>query len=156
MRKLLKRLFTGKRLIDYAHESEVDIFVDHFLGTTFYLAGLEEQEGLQTDFDEVELLAYIESYMNFDPDDFSPMFASHDSHALAIFTTMENRELFTGSYSKQRDRVFAFQTIDLSGEALSALFESVEGVVVNPGSNEEFRLTEEQMNALRAASARLA
>ena len=152
MKKFLKRLLAGKRLIDYAQSDKPEEFVDELLRVQLHLVGLADQPGLDPDaVTEDTLLAYIEEHSKFEDEDFSPMTLDHEGgEAVLVFSTEEHRETFTAMFTRQADRVFAFQTATIDGDGLPAIAAQVSAMMLNPGSSESHTLTPEQFRLLQS------
>jgi len=76
------------------------------------------------------------------------LYLSGDSKCLPFFSTVDYAEIFCGEYSKQRNRVFPFQTLTVRGAVLVSLLPGCNALVLNPRSSEEYVLSEADMKLL--------
>ena len=70
---------------------------------------------------------------------------------LPVFTSMENAQRFCGEYSRQRNRMFGFQTLQVSGHTVRGLIPACDMLVLNDGCADECELSEADIELLHSA-----
>jgi hypothetical protein len=112
-------------------------------------------EGLDAaTFTQEALLAEIERAAKdlSERDNFQPfLYRSSDSQRLPFFSTPGHAQTFCGEYSKERKRVFPFQTLTVRGSMLASLLPGCDALVLNPGTADEYVLSETDIRLLHEA-----
>lgn len=115
------------------------------------LAALQS-EGLDAvTFTHEDLLAEIERAAKdlSERDSFEPfLFRSGDTRCLPFFSTADHAQAFCGEYSKERNRVFPFQTLTVRGSVLASLLSGCDALVLNPRTTDEYVLSEADLRLL--------
>ena len=116
------------------------------------LAALQS-EGLDAaTFTQEDLLAEIERAAKdlSERDNLEPfLYRSGDTRCLPFFSTGDHAQAFCGEYSKERNRVFPFQSLTVRGPVLASLLPGCDVLVLNPRTADEYVLSEADMRLLR-------
>jgi hypothetical protein len=76
-------------------------------------------------------------------DGFDPfLYRSEDTRCLPFFSTAHHAQTFCGEYSRERNRVFPFQTLTVRGSVLASLLPGCDVLVLNPWSADEYVLSD--------------
>jgi hypothetical protein len=121
------------------------------------LAALQSKGLDATTFTQECLLAEIERVAKdlSERESFEPfLYQSGDLQCLPFFSTADHAQTFCGQYSKERNRVFPFQTLTVRGSLLASLLPACDVLVLNPGTGDEYVLSETDMSFLVALNSK--
>jgi hypothetical protein len=153
MFQALAKLF-GKRdrLSALSRQADRTGFIHALIEADVTVLPALQSEGLDAaTFTQEELLAEIEKAakdLN-ERDSFEPfVYRSGETRCLPFFSTSEHAQTFCGEYSKERNRVFPFQTLGVRGSVLVSLLPGCDALVLNPRSADEYVLSQADMRHL--------
>ena len=153
MFRALAKLF-GKRdrLSTLSRQSDRRGFIRALVEADITVLAALQSEGLDAaTFTQEELLAEIERAAKdlSERDSFEPfVYRSGETRCLPFFSTADHTQTFCGEYSKERNRVFPFQTLAVRGSVLVSLLPGCDALVLNPRSADEYVLSEADMRHL--------
>jgi hypothetical protein len=152
----LAKLF-GKRdrLSRLSRQSDRRLFIRALVeADVIVLAALQSQGLDAASFTQEDLLAEIERAAKdlSERDNFDPfLYGSDNSQRLPFFSTSAHADTFCGEYSKERKRVFPFQTLTVRGSVLASLLPGCDAIVLNPRTADEYVLSEVDVRLLKGA-----
>src|SRR5205823_2967495 len=113
------------RLSALIRQSDRQAFVRALIEADVTVLAALQSDGLDVaTFTQEALLAEIERAAKHlsERDSFEPfLYRSGDTRCLPFFSTADHAETFCGDYSKERNRVFPFQTLTVRGSVLASL-----------------------------------
>lgn len=153
MFRSLAKLFAKKdRLTALGRQADRRAFVRALGESDVIVIAALQTEGLDAaTFTEEQLLAEIEMAAKdlSERGTFEPfVYRSGDSRCLPVFSNAHHAQTFCGEYSKERNRIFPFQTLTVRGSVLASVLPACDVVVLNPKTEDEYSLSAEDMKLL--------
>ena len=157
MFEAFKRLFGRRDKVSrLAHGTDRRAFVDAFVSSDVVVMAALHGDGIDpSQFTQEQILAEIERSARDLAEDRQrePFVYVRDGvRRLPVFTSMENAQRFGGEYCRQRNRMFAFQTLQVSGDTVRGLIPACDVVVLNDACADEYVLSEADIELLRSAA----
>ncbi len=156
MFRALAKLF-GKRdrLSALSGQADRRAFIRALVEADVIVLAALQSEGLDAaTFTQEALLAEIERAAKdlSERNSFEPfLYRSGDSQRLPFFSTPNHAQIFCGEYSKERNRVFPFNTLTVRGSVLASLLPGCNSLVLNPRTADEYVLCEADVRLLQGS-----
>jgi hypothetical protein len=155
LRALAKLFGKRDRLAALSRGADRRAFISALIDADVTVLAALQSEGLDAaTFTQEELLAEIERAakdLN-ERDGFEPfLYRSGDIRCLPFFSTADHAQTFCGEHSKERNRVFPFQTLTVRGSVLASLVPGCDALVLNPRTAYEYLLSEADVRMLTDA-----
>ena len=153
MFRTLAKLF-GKRdrLSALSRQSDRRCFIRAVVQADVTVLAALQSDGLDAaSFTQEELLAEIEKAAKdlSERTSIEPfLYRNGETQCLPFFSTADHAQTFCGEYSKERHRVFPFQTLVVRGSVLVSLIHGCDALVLNAKSADEYVLSETDMTLL--------
>ena len=154
MFRTLAQVFRKRdRLSALSRQTDRRVFIRALVDADVIVLGALQSEGLDAaSFTREDLLAEIERAAKelSERESVDPfLYRSGDTQRLPFFSTQDHVQAFCTEYSRERDRVFPFQTLTIRGAVLASLLPKCDALVLNPRSASEYVLSEADMSLLR-------
>ena len=155
MAGFLRKLFRKAPAIEQlARGTDRESFVRQLGESDIFIIAAIEGDGLDPSaMTKEQLLAEIERAakdLNDRQDGFAPfVYERNGRRRLPFFTTNDHAQTFVGEYSKERNRVYPFQSLGVKGSLLAQLLPACDDLVMNDRSEAEVVLPEADVAAMR-------
>jgi hypothetical protein len=151
--RTLGKLFQKRdRLSALSSQSDRRSFIRALVEADVTVLAALQSEGLDAaTFTQEELLAEIEKAAKdlSERTSFEPfVYRNGESRCLPFFSNPDHAQTFSGEYSKERHRVFPFQSLGVSGAVLVSLLPGCDAMVLNARSADEYVLSQADMRLL--------
>lgn len=152
LRALAKLIRKRHRVVDLSRGQDRQAFIEALGEANIYIFAALVSDGLEAaTFTQEELLAELEqatSHMN-SSDGFAPfVYEQSGVTRLPFFSTMEHAQTFCGEYSKERNRIFAFQTLTVTGATLASVAAAANELVLNDKTDKILVLSDDDVALL--------
>ena len=158
MFRFLAKFFGRRdRLTALSRQSDRRAFVRALFEADIFVLALLQSKGLDAaSLTQEELLAEIEkelkAYNEQEHKGIHPfIYRIGDLECLPFFSTQAYAQIFCGEYSKERNRVFPFHVLGVSGSVLVRTLAGCGSLVLNARSADEYVLSEADVQLLQGA-----